>query len=115
MSFENKIKSWVEFDNQIKTMNENLRELRESRNKINDEIIQHAKNNNLIKASIEIKDSKLKFVNTKITNPLSLKYIEKCLKQLIMDDEKVSLIVEYIKENREFKEELEIKRIYNKE
>ena len=38
-SFENNIKTWVNIDNQIKSLNEKARELREQRNELCDQIL----------------------------------------------------------------------------
>ena len=34
MSFENKIQQWVQLDNQVKKLNEEIKQLREQRNNI---------------------------------------------------------------------------------
>lgn len=111
--FENIIKKWVQVDNQIKIENDNLKQLRNKKNIINDEIINYASNNNLLKANIELNDSRLKFVNSKITQPITFKYIEKCLNDLIQDNNKVNEIINYLKQNRENSTVIEIKRIHN--
>lgn len=114
MSFESQIKEWVILDNEIKNENDKLKELRNKKNKLNGEIIKYTIDNNLTNATIEINDSNLKFVKTKTQSSLSLKYIEKCLKNFIEDDNTINKIILHIKENRETKYELEIKRTFIK-
>ena len=43
LSIETLIKKWIDYDNQIKKENEILKELRDKRNDLNDEIINYSK------------------------------------------------------------------------
>jgi hypothetical protein len=113
MNFEQTIQQWVLLDNQIKNYNEKLKELRTKRENIEQKLSQHALNNNLMNSVIKTNDSRLKFVNTKITSPLTFKYIEKTLGEIIKNTEQVNTIVNYIKNNRENKVVPELKRYYN--
>ena len=113
MDFEQTIQQWVVLDNQIKSYNDKLKELRTKRENIEQKLSQHALNNNLMNSVIKTSDSKLKFVNTKITSPLTFKYIEKSLGEIIKNNEQVNTIVNYIKNNREQKVVPELKRYYN--
>lgn len=113
MNFEQTIQQWVLLDNQIKNYNEKLKELRTKRENIEQKLSQHALNNNLMNSVIKTNDSRLKFVNTKITTPLTFKYIEKTLGEIIKNTEQVTTIVNYIKNNREHKVVPELKRYYN--
>lgn len=112
-SFENNIKNWVNIDNQIKALNEKARELREERNELCDEILNYAGSNNLGNATVEISDGKLKFATTKSTAPLTLRFIQNCLKDVITDEESVGKIMKYIKTKREVRTSSDIKRYYN--
>tara|TARA_Y100000591_G_C21526015_1_gene541750 strand:- start:268 stop:615 length:348 start_codon:yes stop_codon:yes gene_type:complete len=113
MSFEESIKSWVQIDNQVKMLQEKVKELRDKKNDIEFKIYNYAEDNNLQNAVIEISDGKLKFSETKTTSPLSLKYVEKCLHEIVSDENVVKQIMNYIKEHRETKIESSIKRTYN--
>lgn len=112
-TFEESIKNWVTVDNQIKLLQDKVKELRDKKGDIEFQIFNYAEENNLQKAVIEISDGKLKFVETKTTNPLSLKYVEKCLNEIIKQPESVKQIMQYIKDNRETKAETNIKRFHN--
>lgn len=107
--FQQKIKQWVELDIELKKENEKIKILRNTKNELNNRIIQYAKTNNLMKAKIEINDSVLKFVNTKTTSTITLKYLEKCLQDIIDDNSKIDKIMSYIKNNRETTVTTEIK------
>jgi hypothetical protein len=113
MSFDDNIRNWVVLDNKIKLMNEQLRDMRAERTDICVDLHDYAKENNLEQHVIQITDGKLKFANNKLTAPITLKYLEKCLSDIIADSDKVSQIIEYIKTNREIKYSSEIKRYSN--
>jgi Mg2+ and Co2+ transporter CorA len=113
MNFEQTIQQWVLLDNQIKNYNEILKGLRDKRDNIEQTISQHATNNNLLNSTLKTSDGKLKFVNNKITSPLSFKYLEKSLGEIIKNREQVATIINYIKKNRDFKVVSELKRYYN--
>jgi len=113
MNFEQIVQQWVLLDNQIKLYNEKIKELRDKRDTIEEKLSHHALNNNLINSVIKISDGKLKFVNTKTTSPLTFKYLEKSLGEIIKNSEQVITIVNHIKNNRECKIVPELKRYYN--
>ena len=113
-TLELKIKRWVELDNKIKSTAEEVRDIRTEKSVINDEILEIIEEKQLGKATVNISDGKLKFVNSKSTAPLTLTYIEKCLSELITNGKQVEQIMSYIKKNRETKTTMEIKRVYNK-
>lgn len=113
-TLETKIKRWVELDNKIKLTSEEVRDIRTEKSIINDEILEIVEEKQLGKATVNISDGKLKFVQSKHTAPLTLTYIEKCLSDLITNGKQVEQIMTYIKKNRETKTTMDIKRIYNK-
>jgi len=114
MSFEENIKKWVLLDNQQKHLNEKIKEIRNQKTNLNDNINNEIKGRNINNPVIQISDGSLKFVEVKSPNAISFKYIEKCLKEIFENDQaKVEYILNYLKENRTFKIENEIKRIYN--
>ena len=113
MNFENHIQQWVSYDNQVKQLNEKIKELRDKRNNIEEKITNYASSNNLSNASLEISDGKLRFVNTKVLEPLTFKYLEKTLSEVIKNESQVKLIMEHIKQKRTVKIIPEIKRFSN--
>jgi len=109
MNFENQIQQWIQIDNQLKQLNERTKELREKRNMLEENITSYASSNNLSKSP----DGKLKFVNTRVPEPLTFKYLEKTLGEIIKNESQVKLIMEHIKQRREIKTIPEIKRFSN--
>ena len=113
MNFENEIKQWVQLDNQLKELNEQTKELREKRNSLEKTITTYAASNNLSGSTIQISNGKLKFSNTRIPEPLTFKYLEKSLSEIIKNENQVQLIIEHIKQKRNVKIVSEIKRFSN--
>ncbi len=113
MSFEGQIQQWVQLDNQLKQLNEKTKELREKRNTLEENITNYVSSNNLSNATVQISDGKLKFVNTKVQEPLTFKYLEKTLSEVIKNESQIKLIMEHIKQKRSFKTVPEIKRFSN--
>ena len=113
MSFENQIQQWVSLDNQLKQLNEKVKDLRDKRNNLEENITSYASENNLSNATVKISDGKLKFTNTKVQEPLTFKYLEKTLAEVIKNESQVKLIMEHLKQKRSVKIVPEIKRFSN--
>ena len=113
MNFEQQIKEWVSIDNQLKILNDKVKYLREQKTNLNENIINYANKNNMLNSNIQISDGKLKFTNTKVPTPLSFKYLEKCLGEVIRNENQVKQIMDYVKSKREIKSISEIKRFSN--
>lgn len=111
MSFENQIQQWVLLDNQTRQLNEKLKELRDKKTQLALNITKYAENNEMMNSSIKISDGKLKFANTRIAEPLTYKYLERTLGEIIKNEEQVKTIMTHIKQRREHKIIQEIKRI----
>ncbi len=109
--FEAQLKQWVLLDNQLKELNERTKEAREKRKKLEESLTTYASTNNLSNNTIKIAgDTKLKFATTQVAEPLTFKYLEKALSQVIRNPTQVKQIVDHVKQNREIKTVPEIKR-----
>lgn len=113
MSFEEKLNLWINLDNKIKVMNENIKQLKEQRDTLENEITLFSKENNLVNSFIKINDNKVKIINTKISEPITFKYLEKSLADIINNQEQIQLIIQHLKDNRQNKIIQEIKRYNN--
>ena len=111
--FDKQIQKWIEMDNKIKKINAELKTSRELKNDIETSIMETVNNKKLLNTSISLPDGRLRFVETKTTNPISLTFIEKCLNELIPNKSQVQHILKYMKDKRESKTNPEIKRYYN--
>jgi seryl-tRNA synthetase len=113
MSIENQFQQWVSIDNQLKSLNEKIKELRERKNKLTENITTYASNNNLSEKIVKIDNDKLKITNIRTAEPLTFKYIAKTLGEVIKNESQVDLILEHLKNKRQIKTVPEIKRLYN--
>ena len=111
--FDKQVYKWIEIDNKIKKINAELKTLREGKNDIETSIMETVNNKKLLNTSLSLPDGRLRFVETKTTNPISLTFIEKCLNELIPNKSQVQHILKYMKDKREIKTNPEIKRYYN--
>lgn len=112
-NLEKSIQSWVDLDNELKKLNDKVKEVRTRKNDIEDKIMVYVENNEMNNSVVNISDGKLKFCETKQTSPLTLGFLEKCLSEVIANQTQVKQIVDYIKSKREVKVVPEIKRYYN--
>jgi hypothetical protein len=113
MNLETQVQQWVQLDNLVRQTNDKLKELRDKRNVLEDKIISYASSNNLNNATIKISDGRLKFCNTRVPEPLTFKYLENTLSEVIKNESQVKLIMDHIKNKREIKIVPEIKRFSN--
>jgi len=113
MSFEGNIKKWVSLDNQLKAMNEKIKNIRNEKTTTEEGILEYIETNNLKNATINISDGKLRFATTKQTSPLTLKYVEECLMKCIGNEGQVKQVMKVIKDSREVKHSSDIKRYTN--
>lgn len=111
MSFENQIQQWVNIDNQIKNLNEQLNELRNKRNNLEEHLTDYASSNNISK--VQISDGRLNFTSTKVPESITFKYLERTLGEIISNPNQVKMIMDHIKQKRNHKIVQEIKRFSN--
>jgi ferritin len=90
-----------------------MKELREKKSIVSDSINKYIEETNNSNSAIKISDGQLKFIQVKETQPLTFKYLETCLSEIIKNEEQVKKIIEYVKNKRESKYVPEIKRLYN--
>lgn len=114
MSFEENIQQWVHLDNQLKVLNEKIKEIRSNRNELTNNITDYVETNNLSHATVKITNGKLKFSQNKQTSPITLTFLEKCLSEVMPSEDKVTQIMEYIKHKRDVRFVQDIKRYYDK-
>lgn len=108
-----KIQKWALLDTQIKNINEKLKDIRDTKNRLTEEICDYIEKNN-IKTKINIGDGQLLISEKKIYSPLSYAYIEECLEKIIDDDEHIDFILNYLRDNREVEVVKEIRRTKTK-
>lgn len=110
--FVENIRQWITLDNQSKQLWENMKEIRETKRKMCEEIHFFANQNGLQKTRIDVSDGTLRFIEKKESTSLSLQYVENSLGKF-MNEEDVKTIMTHIRENRPIKTVREISRIYS--
>jgi CxxC motif-containing protein len=112
-AFDKQIQKWIELDNKLKKINSEIKTTREMKNDLEASIMDVVNNKKLLNTSVATMDGRLRFIETKTSNPLSLTFIEQCLNEIIPNSSQVQHILKYIKDKREIKINSEIKRYYN--
>jgi hypothetical protein len=110
MSFENKVQQWVSIDNQMRALNDKLKELRETKAKLTEDLTNYAQEKDIYNSTIRISDGKLRFTTTRVATPLSFGLLKKSLGEMIKNEEQVERMVEFVKQKREFKVVKDLKR-----
>jgi hypothetical protein len=112
-TFEDSIRSWVRLDNQLKTLQEQIKNLREERMRLTQNIHTYANANNLSDKTVNISDGRLRFSQTHSAQPLTFKFLEEALSEIIPNTETLHQIIKHVKNKREIKKTNDIKRYYN--
>ena len=108
--FKTQLEKWLYVDNELKNVNEKVKKLRDIKSVLTQSLTEHINKKELTNSTIKINNEVVKFLNCKTTQPLTFKYLETCLGEIIKDEEKVVKIIEYIKNKRETNYSLDIKR-----
>ena len=108
------LQEWVQLDNQMKVYQEKIKEWREKRNALEKDITHYASLHKLENVPISIADSKVKITSVNVIEPITLKYLERTLSEIIRDETQSKRILEYIKQKRTVRTVPEIKRFINK-
>jgi hypothetical protein len=114
-AFSDMIRKWTAADTQIHNLNNQLRDLRSSRDSITTEVCNYMKTKGLDKRKIEISDSTLSYYEKTETSSLSYSYLEKRLGEIIPDKDQVEQIITYLKDKRETKKVPDLRRVYRKD
>ena len=112
MNFETYVQQWVSIDNQLKILNDKVKELRDKRNNLETYITKYTLNNST-NSVVKISDGKLKVVDTRVHEPLTFKYLEKSLSEIIKNESQLKIIMDHLKQRRDVKIIPEIKRYYD--
>lgn len=108
--FIENIKKWVVLDRQIKQLNDQIKRSRTMKCEVTTNVCNYMTHNSIRDKKIEISDGHLRCVEKKEYSPLTFAYVETCLSQVIKNPDQVEYIMKYIKENREVKTSMDIRR-----
>ena len=111
--FNKKIMAWVDYDNQIKSKNNEMKELRSKKNIMESSIVDHIKENNLqdIVFNISSMDTQLSMNTTSVKETISYKFLENTLLKYYDNDyNKADDVITFIKNNRTSSDKVSLKR-----
>jgi hypothetical protein len=111
-NFEDKIRSWVKIDDELRRKQEEAKVLRDKRNTIANSIHSYVHSNQMNNTVINISDGRLKFVETQSSQALTFKFLEECLNEIISNSATVEQILTHVKSRRNVKKTADIKRYY---
>ena len=101
LPLEQRIQRWVHLDNQLKQLNDQVRELRESRNDVESSILTHVADHNLSHATVRIKDGTLKFAfNVKQPPAITLTFLGEALAECCPPQQSAA-IMQHIRAKRD--------------
>lgn len=110
--YQDKIKRWVQCDNEVISLRNQMKELRSERTQLKDQIYTYAETNNLEHATIQIRDGNLKLQQFKQSSPLTFKFLKECLTDCLSNEETVENIIKYIKDKRQVTTYYDIRRTF---
>jgi hypothetical protein len=111
LELQTKLREWVEYDNQQQVLNEKLNEIRAKKKDISEEIFELTNNTDI---KVKMNEEKIHITKTNVQQPLTFKYLQSSLSNIIKNESQLEQTMRYIKENREVKVVSEIKRILPK-
>ena len=110
--FVSKVKRWVILDTQLKMVQEKVKTMREEKQHLSTEICDYLDKNNMAHKKIGIHDRDLRVYEKKEYSPLTFTFLETHLATLMTDPTQVDFVIDYLKDHREIKSVLDIKRTY---
>lgn len=110
---QNYIQKWVAVDNQLILLQEKTKKMREWKKKLTEKITGELQEKGWENKIFEIPDGELKLQEKNEYSTLSFGYIEECLSELIPDETQVDFVMDYLREHREMKTVMDIRRKKN--
>ena len=108
----NHIRTWIKVENEIKDLRKSIREKREEKKQLSNELLEVMKENDI--DCFDIKNGKLISSKVKVKETVSKKMLLRVLADYIDEPEEVSKLTEYILESRQVKEKEYIRQKINK-
>lgn len=97
----NNIKLWMQYENNIKLINSKLKEVKDSKNNVENNILRILSSNNLTNKKIKVNNSYITCQYNYQNPGLSYKFIESALTEYLNNEEESKKICEFIKSKRE--------------
>ena len=114
LSFEDRVRQWTLLDNKIRLTNSQIKEMRTTRDNLSKTVCEYMKQNGLDGRKIEIADSKIEVYEKKEYSSITMGYLEKRLAEIIPEEESIKYILQYLRDKRDIKKTIDLKRTFNK-
>lgn len=111
MTLNDTVAKWIKIDNKIQELNAELKQLRHDKNILETALTNYAKDNDMENSTVKVNNNKIKFSVTKSTEPITFKYLEKNLCNIIKSEDQLQKTMEYLKDNREVKYNYSVKQV----
>jgi|UniRef100_A0A6C0IMN2 hypothetical protein len=111
MSLNDTVTKWILIDNKIQELNAELKQLRHDKNILESALTNYAKDNDMENTTVKVNNNKIKFSVTKTVEPITFKYLERNLCNIIKSEEQLQKTMEYLKDNREVKQTYSVKQV----
>lgn len=107
-----KLKKWIELDNSVSKLKEEMSVFIEEKKELEDDILQYIEKHNLDKVTVNISDGSLKFPKRKVPQSITMKYIKSTLEKYVEQDTTLDVdsICKFLASNLETKSKTYIKR-----
>lgn len=103
------VKQWITYDDEIKALQQAIKERKKLKNDIGDVVLNFMDNNKI--PHFNLNDGKLIFSKSQQTQPVNLNYLKETLPKCnILDQKQYQELFEYIQNNREKKIKTQLKR-----
>lgn len=112
--FKNTIKNFVGIDDQIRILQNQIKELKKKKTIFSKNIVTYMSQNSLENTNINISDGKLKVIESKRQVPVNKLYAIKVLTEYFQNSEEATKVSSLIFDNREHKLTKTLKRTINK-
>ena len=111
MSLNDTLAKWIKIDNRIQELNAELKQLRNDKNILENALTKYAKDNKIENSTVKVNNNKIKFSVTKTSEPITFKYLERNLCNIIKNEDQLQKTMDYLKDNREVKYNYSIKQV----
>lgn len=113
-TYIHKLKKWIELDNSVSKLKEEMSAFVEEKKELEDDILQYVEEHNLDKVTVNISDGSLKFPKRKVPQSITMKYIKSTLEKYVEQNKNnifdVESICKFLSSNLETKSKTYIKR-----
>ena len=112
IDFKDDVKTWIKLDDDIKTLNDAIKERKEKKKEITPKLLEFMEKHDI--NDLNTNEGHLKFQKSLRSKPLSKKYLLDRLGFFFRSENKGEKVVNFIYNNREKTEISNIKRVYSK-